>query len=120
FLQRLLALGGSKARPAEVLLHHRAAHKAEDQRRRVAVELEADVAMSCRTSARSRAGVTASRVTAPARPRASSIAAALAARTAVRPPSPAPLMPSGFPGAAASSVIRIATASGTSRAVSIR
>ena len=56
-----------------------------------------------RNSARNRRGVIGSSVTAPAMPIASSIAAAIAAPTALIPPSPAPFNPIGLSGLGASS-----------------
>ena len=73
---------------------------------------------ACRI-ARSRCGVTGSRVIAPGMPIASSMAAAIAAPTALTPPSPAPLRPSGLSGLGASSVMSTSSA-GTSRAVGMQ
>src|SRR5262249_2106433 len=71
-----------------------------------------------RKIARRRWGVTGSCVTAAGRPRASSMAEAMAAPTALMPPSPAPLRPSGLSGDGASS--RNSTSSaGISRALGI-
>ena len=69
--------------------------------------------------ARSRCGVTGRRVIAPGIPTASSMAAAIAAPTALTPPSPAPFRPSGLSGDGASWVISTSSA-GTSRAVGMR
>ncbi len=57
----------------------------------------------------SRWGVTGSSVTAPTLPIASSMALDIAAPTALMPPSPVPLIPSGLRGLGASSVIRHST-----------
>src|SRR5580693_5032568 len=68
---------------------------------------------------RTRAGVSGSWPTLPARPSASRTAFATAPPAALTPPSPAPITPSGFPGAGASWDSSTSTA-GTSAAVGIR